>query len=153
MANSDTYKTFGRHTQTGKLLYNIYNAHQRNTYKPNVKLILNKENTDPHEEHLTKLRKERQILKDRKNTPISDPSLPKQPTKIAKIFSMRGRKPKNIIENELEDIEKETSKLPIPKRMCCVHVCVMRYTHTHSTMIYVYSTNIYVQQYNHVQPK
>ena len=117
MANSDTYKTFGRHTQTGKLLYNIYNAHQRNTYKPNVKLILNKENTDPHEEHLTKLRKERQILKDRKNTPISDPSLPKQPTKVAKIFSMRGRKPKNLIENELEDIEKETSQLPISKRM------------------------------------
>lgn len=117
MANNDTYKTFGRHTSTGKLLYNIYNAHQRNTYQPKVKLVLNKEQTDPHEEHLAKLRKERQILRNRKNAPISDPCAPQERKKAPKIFSMRGRKPRQIIEGELENIEKEANKLPIQKRM------------------------------------
>ena len=95
----DIYKIYGRHTNIGKMMYNVYNKIERNKYKPNVKIKTRPSN--PFLEHQQKLKKERQKL--RKNVNIDIPKYDKKVNKQQpKILQMRGRKPLKEIQKEMK---------------------------------------------------
>ena len=130
----EIHKSFGRHTDVGKLLYQIYNV-DKNTYKPNVRLKLRP--SDPNAEHEQKLKKERELsynttisscfsplifqfyfclsVKERKNKQVSQPYKKPDDNPAPKINNMRGRKPQQTIVKEIKTLYKPEK--PLYRRM------------------------------------
>lgn len=92
-----TYKAFGRDTEAGKLIYNLYNsgASKRNAYKPNVKIRTKKTasmGVTPAQEHKIKQRAKYEEVKLKKSHGAAAPRLPQKSYKWHPIDNVQTRK-------------------------------------------------------------
>ena len=117
----EVYKAFGRDTEAGKLIYNLYNsgASKRNAYKPNVKIRTKKTagmGITPEQEHKLKQRAKYEEVKLKKSHGAPAPRLPQKMHKWHAIDSVQTRKSAARIEAENAVQQQQHDNLQLTKQ-------------------------------------
>lgn len=104
-ASEDVYKSFGRDTEAGKLIFNLYNsgASKRNAYKPNVHIRQKKSSQmglTPEQEHKLKQRAKYEETRLKKSHGAPAPQLPMKTRHRPKFPMYGGKKSNNKIQAE-----------------------------------------------------